>query len=192
MQGLVFGLVGFSAGIVGTTLSNGLLALRKKLDPEFKLQNPAPGVLPNSACWGTHMAVSSNLRYQMLNGLDMVSHPRPCGHKASDHRPCCCMACICCMRDWERPSGAEERCGLSAGCSADDASSAVQGAVDPDQAGQQRRGRDVLRASPPTQSPGLGPALTRSRLLLSAYVSAAGDTCQDARRPAVRSRCTRA
>lgn len=69
---MVFGLVGFSAGIIGTAVSNGLLALRKQLDPEFTLQNAAPAILPNAGCWGTHMAVSSNLRYQLLNGLDMV------------------------------------------------------------------------------------------------------------------------
>lgn len=71
-QGMVFGLVGFSAGIIGTAVSNGLLALRKQLDPDFKLQNAAPAILPNAGCWGAHMAVSSNLRYQMLNGLDLV------------------------------------------------------------------------------------------------------------------------
>lgn len=74
---MVFGLVGFSAGIIGTAVSNGLLALRKQLDPEFKLQNAAPAILPNAGCWGAHMAVSSNLRYQMLNGLDLVPSPPP-------------------------------------------------------------------------------------------------------------------
>ena len=39
LQGLLFGLVGFSAGIVGTTLSNGLIAARKAADPAFQPQN---------------------------------------------------------------------------------------------------------------------------------------------------------
>ncbi len=74
-QGLIFGIVGFGAGIAGPAASNGLLAIRKKLDANFELQNKPPNVLLNAGCWGTHMAVSSNIRYQLLNGLDMVRHP---------------------------------------------------------------------------------------------------------------------
>ena len=33
----------------------------------------SPAILPNAGVWATHMGVSSNLRYQLLNGLDMVS-----------------------------------------------------------------------------------------------------------------------
>jgi Protein RETICULATA-related len=108
VQGVVFGLVGFCAGVIGTSLSNGLIALRKRLDPKFEVPDPAahlecqgrslrhvhcgpvhlvkratsemqqvqnesPAVLSNSAVWATHMGVSSNVRYQALNGLDMVS-----------------------------------------------------------------------------------------------------------------------
>ena len=73
MQGLVFGVVGFAAGIVGTSLSNGLLAVRKRLDPDFESQNKAPNILLNAGTWAAHMGVSSNVRYQMLNRLDMVS-----------------------------------------------------------------------------------------------------------------------
>ncbi|KAK9862832.1 hypothetical protein WJX84_002591 [Apatococcus fuscideae] len=72
---MIFALVGFGAGIAGTAISNGLLALRKKMDPNFESQNEAPNVLLNAATWGTHMGVSSNLRYQILNGVDMVMQP---------------------------------------------------------------------------------------------------------------------
>ena len=75
-QGLLFGIVGFGAGIAGTAVSNGLLAVRKKLDANFKLQNKPPNVLLNAGCWGTHMGISSNIRYQLLNGLDMVSYSK--------------------------------------------------------------------------------------------------------------------
>ncbi len=66
--------MGFAAGIVGTSLSNGLLAIRQRLDPEFESQNKPPNILLNSGTWAAHMGVSSNIRYQMLNGLDMVSY----------------------------------------------------------------------------------------------------------------------
>lgn len=36
-QGVVFGLVGFCAGVIGTSLSNGLIAMRKRLDPNFEV-----------------------------------------------------------------------------------------------------------------------------------------------------------
>ena len=72
LQGLVFAIVGFAAGIIGTATSNLLLAVRKGLDSSFESQNKAPNVLLNAGVWATHMGVSSNIRYQMLNGLDMV------------------------------------------------------------------------------------------------------------------------
>ena len=68
----MFAGVGFAAGLVGTAMSNGLLAARKKLDPEFKSQNEAPNVTLNAATWAAHMGLSSNLRYQVLNGIDMA------------------------------------------------------------------------------------------------------------------------
>ena len=71
-KGAMFGVIGFSAGVVGTCMSNGLITVRKKLDPDFKSQNQTPNVLLNSLAWTMHMGISSNLRYQMLNGLDGV------------------------------------------------------------------------------------------------------------------------
>ena len=72
LQGMVFAIVGFAAGIVGTSLSNGLLAVRQRLDPTFESQNKPPNILLNAGTWATHMGVSSNVRYQLLNGMDMV------------------------------------------------------------------------------------------------------------------------
>lgn len=74
-KGVIFGTIGLLAGIVGTSVSNGLLALRKRLDPNFEPSNEPPSVLGNAACWGIHMGLSSNIRYQILNGLDMVVQP---------------------------------------------------------------------------------------------------------------------
>ena len=37
-KGVVFAFIGMCAGLVGTTTSNGLLLLRKKLDPSFTTQ----------------------------------------------------------------------------------------------------------------------------------------------------------
>lgn len=32
-------------------------------------------MLANASCWSLHMGLSSNLRYQILNGFDMVVQP---------------------------------------------------------------------------------------------------------------------
>lgn len=74
-QGFVFAFVGMCAGLAGTSISNGLLLLRQRLDPEYVTPNKPPNVLYNAATWSLHMGVSSNLRYQMLNGIDMVLQP---------------------------------------------------------------------------------------------------------------------
>lgn len=72
-KGFIFSLIGLMAGTVGTSLSNGLLALRQHLDPSFVVQNEPPTVLGNASCWALHMGISSNLRYQLLGGADGVS-----------------------------------------------------------------------------------------------------------------------
>ncbi|CAL0324299.1 unnamed protein product [Lupinus luteus] len=71
-KGALFAGVGFAAGLVGTAISNGLIAVRKKMDPEFETPNKPPPTLLNALTWAAHMGVSSNLRYQSLNGLEFV------------------------------------------------------------------------------------------------------------------------
>ncbi|KGN54469.1 protein RETICULATA-RELATED 3, chloroplastic [Cucumis sativus] len=71
-KGTVFAAVGLAAGLVGTALSNGLIMLRKKMDPGFETPNKAPPTLLNAMTWAIHMGVSSNLRYQTLNGVEYV------------------------------------------------------------------------------------------------------------------------
>ncbi|PIA51754.1 hypothetical protein AQUCO_01100551v1 [Aquilegia coerulea] len=71
-KGVLFGCVGFAAGLVGTAISNGLIKLRKKLDPDFVTPNKAPPTVLNALTWATHMGLSSNFRYQTLNGIEFV------------------------------------------------------------------------------------------------------------------------
>lgn len=71
-KGAVFATVGLAAGLVGTALSNGLIKLRKKMDPEFETPNKAPPTLLNAMTWAIHMGISSNLRYQTLNGVEFA------------------------------------------------------------------------------------------------------------------------
>ncbi|CAJ2671043.1 alphavirus core protein family [Trifolium pratense] len=71
-KGTIFAAVGFGAGLVGTALSNGLIKMRKKMDPNFETPNKAPPTLLNSLTWAAHMGFSSNLRYQTLNGAEFM------------------------------------------------------------------------------------------------------------------------
>ncbi|KAK1277538.1 hypothetical protein QJS04_geneDACA003521 [Acorus gramineus] len=84
-KGTLFAAVGFAAGLVGTAMSNGLIAARKKMDPEFETPNKPPPTVLNALTWAIHMGVSSNLRYQTLNGLEFVLAKGlpPLGFKAS-------------------------------------------------------------------------------------------------------------
>ncbi|KAK9048454.1 hypothetical protein SSX86_032582 [Deinandra increscens subsp. villosa] len=71
-KGTVFAAVGFAAGLVGTALSNGLIKMRKKMDPSFESPNKAPPTVLNAMTWAIHMGLSSNLRYQSLNGIEFM------------------------------------------------------------------------------------------------------------------------
>ncbi|XP_061357678.1 protein RETICULATA-RELATED 3, chloroplastic-like [Gastrolobium bilobum] len=71
-KGAVFALVGFAVGLVGTAISNGLIMMRKKMDPNFETPNKPPPTLLNALTWAAHMGFSSNLRYQTLNGVEFM------------------------------------------------------------------------------------------------------------------------
>lgn len=71
-KGAVFATVGFAAGLLGTVISNLLIGMRKKMDPSFESQNKAPPTFLNAATWAIHMGLSSNLRYQAVNGLEFA------------------------------------------------------------------------------------------------------------------------
>ncbi|XP_040379093.1 protein RETICULATA-RELATED 3, chloroplastic-like [Oryza brachyantha] len=71
-KGATFAAVGFAAGLAGTAISNGLISLRKRMDPAFETPNKPPPTLLNAATWAIHMGVSSNLRYQTLNGIEYL------------------------------------------------------------------------------------------------------------------------
>jgi hypothetical protein len=61
--------VGLFASLLGVGITNGLVGLRELLDPTFVPLNDPQNVLVMSAAYGSYMASSSNLRYQILAGL---------------------------------------------------------------------------------------------------------------------------
>ncbi|KAF5769101.1 hypothetical protein HanRHA438_Chr14g0654901 [Helianthus annuus] len=71
-KGILFAAVGFAAGLVGTALSNGLIKIRKKMDPGFESPNKAPPTVLNVVTWAIPMGLSANLRHQSLNGIEFL------------------------------------------------------------------------------------------------------------------------
>ncbi|OAY44847.1 protein RETICULATA-RELATED 4, chloroplastic [Manihot esculenta] len=61
--------VGTSASLVGVGVTNVLINARKALDKSFAAEAEDVPILSTSAAYGVYMAVSSNLRYQILAGV---------------------------------------------------------------------------------------------------------------------------
>lgn len=66
--GKLFG-VGLFASLLGVGITNALVGMRQFLDPTFVPLNAPQDVLVMSAAYGTYMATSSNLRYQVVAGI---------------------------------------------------------------------------------------------------------------------------
>lgn len=61
--------VGTSASLVGVGVTNALINVRKAVDKTFAGEAEDVPILSTSVAYGVYMAVSSNLRYQVLAGV---------------------------------------------------------------------------------------------------------------------------
>ncbi|KAI4382988.1 hypothetical protein MLD38_008875 [Melastoma candidum] len=61
--------VGTGASLIGTGVTNVLINIRKFFDKDFAVEAEDVPVLSTSVAYGVYMAVSSNLRYQVLAGV---------------------------------------------------------------------------------------------------------------------------
>ena len=61
--------VGFGASLLGVSATNALIAARQFFDPSWAPPNAPQDVLAMSAAYASYMAVSSNLRYQVIAGV---------------------------------------------------------------------------------------------------------------------------
>ncbi|TMW95506.1 hypothetical protein EJD97_008731 [Solanum chilense] len=73
--------VGSGASLVGTGVTNTLINARKAIDKTFAGEAENLPVLSSSAAYGVYMAVSSNLRYQILAGVIEQRILEPLLHK---------------------------------------------------------------------------------------------------------------
>ncbi|KAL3678178.1 hypothetical protein R1sor_021134 [Riccia sorocarpa] len=77
--------VGTSASLIGTAATNGLIKVRKTLDKNFEGESEDIPIVSTSLAYGVYMAVSSNLRYQLLAGVveQRVLEPLLHNHKVA-------------------------------------------------------------------------------------------------------------
>jgi len=70
LKGAELSAVGMAAGGIGALASNGLVSLRRAKDPSFEPSLPVPSVQAAATATGLYMGVFSNVRYQLIGGMD--------------------------------------------------------------------------------------------------------------------------
>lgn len=113
-KGLQYGAVGFGCGIIGQGIANSVMLLKRKVKKSDS-DVPVPPLVKSAALWGVFLAVSSNTRYQVVNGLERVVE----GSALAKRLPVVAMAFTICIRfanntyggmqfvDWARWSGVQ-------------------------------------------------------------------------------------
>ncbi|XP_074556702.1 protein RETICULATA-RELATED 1, chloroplastic-like isoform X1 [Curcuma longa] len=75
-KGVLYGSVGFVCGIIGQGIANLIMTAKrsvKKSDEDI----PVPPLVKSAVLWGVFLAISSNTRYQIINGLERVVEASP-------------------------------------------------------------------------------------------------------------------
>lgn len=76
-KGIQYGAVGFTCGIIGQGIANSIMHLKRKLKKSEEKDIPVPPLVKSAALWGVFLAVSSNTRYQVVNGLERLVERSP-------------------------------------------------------------------------------------------------------------------
>ncbi|KAA8550245.1 hypothetical protein F0562_001929 [Nyssa sinensis] len=75
-KGVLYGSVGFGCGLIGQGIAN-LIMTAKRSIKKSEEDIPVPPLLKSAALWGFFLAVSSNTRYQIINGLECLVEASP-------------------------------------------------------------------------------------------------------------------
>ncbi|XP_061348747.1 protein RETICULATA, chloroplastic [Gastrolobium bilobum] len=75
-KGIMYGAVGFACGIIGQGIAN-LIMTAKRSIKNSEEDIPVPPLVKSAALWGVFLAVSSNTRYQIINGLERLVEASP-------------------------------------------------------------------------------------------------------------------
>ncbi|CAN1294504.1 Protein RETICULATA-RELATED 1, chloroplastic [Linum perenne] len=70
-KGVLYGSVGFGCGLIGQGIANMIMNAKRSVKKSEE-DIPIPPLLKSAALWGVFLAVSSNTRYQIINGLEQV------------------------------------------------------------------------------------------------------------------------
>ncbi|CBI30479.3 unnamed protein product, partial [Vitis vinifera] len=79
-KGILYGSVGFACGLIGQGIAN-LIMTAKRSIKKSEEDIPVPPLVKSAALWGVFLAVSSNTRYQIINGLERVVEASPLAKK---------------------------------------------------------------------------------------------------------------
>ncbi|CAN1294507.1 Protein RETICULATA-RELATED 1, chloroplastic [Linum perenne] len=71
LVGVLYGSVGFGCGLIGQGIANMIMNAKRSVKKSEE-DIPIPPLLKSAALWGVFLAVSSNTRYQIINGLEQV------------------------------------------------------------------------------------------------------------------------
>uniref|UniRef100_A0A1D1Y057 Protein RETICULATA, chloroplastic n=2 Tax=Magnoliopsida TaxID=3398 RepID=A0A1D1Y057_9ARAE len=70
-KGILYGSVGFVCGLVGQGIANMIMTAKRSVKKSEE-DIPVPPLVRSAALWGVFLAVSSNTRYQIINGLERI------------------------------------------------------------------------------------------------------------------------
>ncbi|KAG2685894.1 hypothetical protein I3760_10G147500 [Carya illinoinensis] len=70
-KSILYGSVGFGCGIIGQGIANLIMNVNRSIKKSEE-DIPVPPLLKSAVLWGVFLAVSSNTRYQIINGLECL------------------------------------------------------------------------------------------------------------------------
>ncbi|KAK1312048.1 hypothetical protein QJS10_CPA07g00104 [Acorus calamus] len=75
-KGVLYAAVGFACGIIGQGIANAIMTAKRSIK-QSEDDIPVPPLVKSAALWGVFLAVSSNTRYQIINGLERLVETSP-------------------------------------------------------------------------------------------------------------------
>lgn len=75
-KGVLYGAVGFGCGLIGQGIANLIMTAKRNIKKSEE-DIPVPPLVKSAALWGVFLAVSSNTRYQIINGLEQLVEASP-------------------------------------------------------------------------------------------------------------------
>ncbi|KAG8387557.1 hypothetical protein BUALT_Bualt02G0033800 [Buddleja alternifolia] len=79
-KGILYGSVGFGCGLIGQGIANMIMTAKRNISKSEE-DIPVPPLVKSAALWGVFLAVSSNTRYQIINGLEYLVETSPLAKK---------------------------------------------------------------------------------------------------------------